>query len=271
MGSHWLVPALFEHFERIGDVQMVAMLSCVLFEANHEGLPANQQQDKIGQEAFSMDFCSVASTVQNRSQAATPASSAPKEPSAIPPPNNARPSSEVWRVDSTPPHSTGTTPPIMSRPRGITSDRKSVSHSVSMAASPEQQSQPRSGPGFGSVLASSLSRSFTFGPSSASPPANMLNRKKPNPVENPSMTTGPTVRNIISIVISQFSNFSLHRFNPTPTATGLSSQQSPSCDPRSLLKTKVLSMAMRRRQTHSLTEAQRPSTDHIALHMRTCC
>ncbi|GAB1206696.1 hypothetical protein APSETT445_005391 [Aspergillus pseudonomiae] len=35
-GGQWLVPALFEHFERVGDVQMVAMLSCVLHESDHE-------------------------------------------------------------------------------------------------------------------------------------------------------------------------------------------------------------------------------------------
>ncbi|KAJ5367979.1 uncharacterized protein N7496_007739 [Penicillium cataractarum] len=193
MGSHWLVPALFDHFERIGDVQMVAMLSCVLLEANHEGRSDKLSEPRLEERAFSLEFSSVASTVQNsKSQAATPASSLPREPQPLPPHTSARSSSEIWRFESTPPYSTGTTPPLSSsRPRGIAADRKALSHNVSIAASPDQQSQPRSGSGFGSVLASSLSRSFTFGPSSASPPASHLMKKKPSPGQSPGAATVP--------------------------------------------------------------------------------
>lgn len=190
MGSHWLVPALFEHFERIGDIQMVAMMSCVLLEANHEGKPQKIPDPQPGQSQFPVELSSVASTVQNKSQMTTPASSAPRETQPIPPHTSARSSSEIWRVDSTPPYSTGTTPPVVSRPRGIAADRKVLSQNVSIAASPEQ-SQPRSGSGFGSVLASSLSRSFTFGPSSASPPAHTLSRKKPS-AEQAGRSSGPS-------------------------------------------------------------------------------
>ncbi|KAJ5699066.1 hypothetical protein N7462_001071 [Penicillium macrosclerotiorum] len=192
MGNHWLVPALFDHFERIGDVQMVAMLSCVLHEANHEGRPDQQEEVASGQRTFSLEFSSVSTAVQGKSQAATPASSIPREPQLMLPHTSARSSSELWRADYTPPYSTGTTPPFTSRPRGIISDRKSLSQNVSIAASPDQQSQPRSGSGFGSVLASSLSRSFTFGPSSASPPSHSLNKKKQSPGESPSVATGQT-------------------------------------------------------------------------------
>ncbi|KAJ5110157.1 hypothetical protein N7532_002802 [Penicillium argentinense] len=163
---------------------MVAMLSCVLLEAHHEGKPENKPEPQPGLPPLSMDVSSVASTVQNKSQLTTPASSVPRDSQPVPPHTSARSSSEIWRVDSTPPYSTGTTPPFVSRPRGIAADRKALSHNVSLAASPEA-SQPRSGSGFGSVLASSLSRSFTFGPSSASPPAHTLNKKKPNPEQAP--------------------------------------------------------------------------------------
>ena len=197
LGSHWLVPALFEHFERIGDVQMVAMLSCVLLEANQEGALENQQaKKKPGQQAFSLNFSSVAPAV-TKPPIVTPASSVPKDVQSMPTAQtSARSSSEIWRVDSTPPHSTGTTPPFMSRPRGIAADRKSLSHNVSMAASPDQQSQPRSGSGFGSVLASSLSRSFTFGPSSASPPTSRMDKKKQTPQDSPSVATGQAVSSL---------------------------------------------------------------------------
>ncbi|KAJ6008654.1 hypothetical protein N7522_003670 [Penicillium canescens] len=197
LGSHWLVPALFEHFERIGDVQMVAMLSCVLLEANQEG-NLEKQNKKPGQQAFSLDF-TVASTVQPKLPAVTPASSVPKDVQDMPvSQTSARSSGEIRRLDSTPPHSTGTTPPFLSRPRGIAADRKPMSQNMSIAASPDQQSQPRSGSGFGSVLASSLSRSFTFGPSSASPPTSRLDKKKPTPQESPSVATTGQVSEVQS-------------------------------------------------------------------------
>ncbi|KAJ5791057.1 uncharacterized protein N7518_008068 [Penicillium psychrosexuale] len=192
LGSHWLVPALFEHFERIGDVQMVAMLSCVLLEANQEGYLENQRAKKTpGRQDFSLDFPPVPSAIPTKPPLATPASSVLKEAQAMPPPQTStRSSSEIWRLDSTPPYSTGTTPPFMSRPRGIAADRKNTTHNVSMAASPDQQTQARSGSGFGSVLASSLSRSFTFGPSSASPPTTRMDKKKPTPHNSPVVAAG---------------------------------------------------------------------------------
>ncbi|KAJ6015244.1 hypothetical protein N7540_009835 [Penicillium herquei] len=189
MGSHWLVPALFDHFERIGDVQMVAMLSCVLFEAHDETRP-EKAEDYTEQHVFSLEQSSVASTVQMKSQAATPASSIPREPQNLLPHPSARSSSELWRAESTPPHSTGTTPPYTSRPRGIAAEKKSQSQNVSIAASPDL---PRSGSGLGSVLASSLSRSFTFGPSSASPPVTHLSKKKQSLPESPSVATTTTM------------------------------------------------------------------------------
>ncbi|KAJ6151286.1 hypothetical protein N7470_007880 [Penicillium chermesinum] len=182
LGSHWLVPALFDHFERIGDVQMVALLSCVLFDAKQEIRPDNSQEMYPTEPAFSLDFSSVASTVQNTSLATTPASYIPREPTPGAH-TSTRSSSEIWRPDY-PPYSTGTTPPNASRPRGIVADRKMPSQDVSGAASPDQPNQ-RGGSGFGSVLASSLSKSFTFGPSSASPPISSLLRKKPSPGDSP--------------------------------------------------------------------------------------
>ncbi|KAJ5194435.1 Zinc finger RING-type [Penicillium cf. griseofulvum] len=209
LGSHWLVPALFEHFERIGDIQMVAMLSCVLLEANQEGYLENQQAKKTpGKQDFSLDFSPVPSAIPTKPPAATPGSSVLKEVQAAPE-TSARSSSETWRLDSTPPYSTGTTPPVMSRPRGIAADRKNPSHSVSMAASPDQQSQVRSGSGFGSVLASSLSRSFTFGPSSASPPTSRMDKKKPTPQNSPSVATGQASQ-------AQSETESNHTPEPTP-------------------------------------------------------
>lgn len=42
LGSTYLLPALFDHFERLGDVQMLAMMSCVFASAlNHGALPGD--------------------------------------------------------------------------------------------------------------------------------------------------------------------------------------------------------------------------------------
>ncbi|KAJ6179872.1 hypothetical protein N7519_010333 [Penicillium mononematosum] len=199
LGSHWLVPALFEHFERIGDVQMVAMLSCVLLEANQEGYLESQQAKKTpGKHDFPSDFSPVSSAIPTKPPVATPASSVPKEVQAMPAPQTSA-------------RSSSTTPPFMSRPRGIAADRKTPSQNVSMAASPDQQFQTRSGSGFGSVLASSLSRSFTFGPSSASPPTSRLDKKKPTPQNSPGVATGQVSQ-------AQSDTESDHAPEPTPPA-----------------------------------------------------
>lgn len=191
-GRSWLIPALFDHFERIGDVQMVAMLSCVLHEFNNEG---NLVRDRHGHGGLAprrteplspLDAPSEIAAAQSKSQEAmTPVGSAPKESHLLSAAQSSgRSSGETWR-GSSPTFSTGTTPPASSRPGAIAADRKHASHNVSIATSPDQQSQPRSGSGIGSVLASSLSRSFTFGPSSASPPTSVFGRKRQSPNGSP--------------------------------------------------------------------------------------
>lgn len=192
-GGHWLVPALFDHFERIGDVQMVAMLSCVLHEANiPRPPPAEQPRNNsspsrpMEEQSLSLDFYSPHGA---KSQTTTPLASTPKDVHATPiTQSSGRSSSEIWRADSTPPYSTGTTPPLASRTAGLVAERKT--NNTSVAASPDQASQSRTGSGLGSVLASSFSRSFTFGPSSASPPAHALSKKRQSPADSPNASGG---------------------------------------------------------------------------------
>ncbi|KAL4793990.1 hypothetical protein BDV19DRAFT_399807 [Aspergillus venezuelensis] len=179
-GGHWFIPALFTHFEQIGDIQMVAMLSCVLYEPNlerimPEGEPSLPPKDH---ESFSLNFHDTVA-------AGTPQNSTPKDAYTTPnTQSSGRSSSEMWRTGSTPPHFTSTTPPFFSRSSGLDVKRRPTPQNHSLAASPDQQLQPRGGAGFGSALASSLSRSFTFVPSSASPPASDLRRRQ-NRVESP--------------------------------------------------------------------------------------
>ncbi|KAL4898813.1 hypothetical protein BDV59DRAFT_167575 [Aspergillus ambiguus] len=198
-GGRWLIPALLEHFERIGDVQMVAMLSCVLHESNlSRPTPREEPRNnrnvsrRMDEQSFSLDLYSPYGT---KSQTATPPASTPKESHATPITHSSgRSSSEIWRADSTPPYSTGTTPPFASR-AGIPTERRMLGHhnTVSVGVSPDQVTQTRTGSGLGSVLASSLSRSFTFGPSSASPPAHALSKRKQSPGGSPGTTGGPGV------------------------------------------------------------------------------
>ncbi|KAE8150019.1 hypothetical protein BDV25DRAFT_155166 [Aspergillus avenaceus] len=192
-GGKWLIPALFEHFERIGDIQMVAMLSCVLHEPDHEKDPPREEHNhsrtvsrRFEDNTFPLDIYHA----QSKSHTTTPIASTPKDSHTTPATQSSgRSPSDIWRPDSTPPYSTGTTPPMATR-AGFLSDRKAVSHTTSIAASPDQQSQPRSASGLGSVLASSLSRSFTFGPSSASPPATAISKKRQSPSGSPNTSGG---------------------------------------------------------------------------------
>ncbi|KAL5341476.1 hypothetical protein BJX70DRAFT_406053 [Aspergillus crustosus] len=186
-GGHWLIPALFTYFEQIGDLQMVAMLSCVLYEPNLERIPPQEKPPKReDRDSFSLEFYDTPATEATKSQAITPLNSTPKDSHATPATQSSNRSSlELWRSGTTPPFSTGTTPPLLSRTGALNVEKRAVTQNPSLAASPDHQTQTRSGSGFGSVLASSLSRSFTFAPSSASPPASEFHKKKQTPSESP--------------------------------------------------------------------------------------
>lgn len=182
-GGQWLLPSLLGHFERIGDIQMVAMLSCVLHdlargpsvfeEENNRERSASRNREH----SYPLDFHSDGGA-QVKSQATTSLASTPKDGHPTPAIRSGRSSAELWRPGATPPYSTGTTPPLASRHGTLSGEKKSGSQNVAIPGSYDQHSQPRSGSGLGSVLASSLTRSLPFGPSSASPPASALSKKK---------------------------------------------------------------------------------------------
>ncbi|KAJ9220514.1 hypothetical protein DTO027B5_3682 [Paecilomyces variotii] len=198
LGGRWLVPALFDHFERIGDVQMLAMLSSIFHESGtrRNASPRLHRRDNttsahIEDPSFSLDF-NYSKPTSHRSQVTTPITIASRDShntSGVQSPR--RSSAEFLRSDFTPPYSTGTTPPVASRAGAVTADRKSNIQGLSISASPDQHSVPRSSSGIGSALASSLSRSFTFGPSSASPPASTLKQKRPSPNGSLNTSAGP--------------------------------------------------------------------------------
>lgn len=193
-GGQSLLPSLLDHFERIGDIQMVAMLSCVLHGPTHEPEEEIRGERSIPRrrepQSFPLDFYSD-SGAQFKSQATTPLGSTPKDGQPTPTTHGSgRSSAELWRPGSTPPYPTGATPPSTSHNGGLPGEKKSGSQNVAIPGSYDRQTQPRSGSGLGSVLASSLTRSLPFGPSTASPPATALNKKK-SPGGSPHTSGGP--------------------------------------------------------------------------------
>jgi WD40 repeat protein len=55
LGAHYLLPAIFDHFERLGDVQMLAMLACVLASTLNHGLMPGETLHKQGLHASKND------------------------------------------------------------------------------------------------------------------------------------------------------------------------------------------------------------------------
>jgi WD repeat-containing protein 59 len=181
-GGRWLINALFDHFERIGDVQMLAMLSCILHEQSMRNRPSRRRDKEVSfiQPAHSplaLDFFS-SKVPDSKSPAATPLTSYSREsinPSAIQSPEIP---TEQWNSIGTTPHSNSASP--MATHSRILAERKTPSLSISV--SPDNPGISKPGSGIGTALASSLSRSFTFGPSAASSPPVANAKKKTSPI-----------------------------------------------------------------------------------------
>ena len=177
-GGRWLIPALFSHFESDGNIQMVAMLACVLHQASPRNKPTKLTTSKSQEKKSSPSGQYAVPLVQDRPQfQSTLPSPSPQRDDRTTMAAAERSPAELSRTDSTSSFPAIKTAPLSSRPGGFASERKPQSQNVSMSASPDQQSQVRSGSILGSVIASSFSRSFKFGPSSSSPPADTLNKQ----------------------------------------------------------------------------------------------
>ncbi|KAF1831109.1 hypothetical protein BDW02DRAFT_572344 [Decorospora gaudefroyi] len=193
----WLIPALFDHFERLADTQMLAMLSCIFAEpAAREGVTSTmakmrQSQLPMSMEApaFSLDYFSSADAAWSLFK---PTISIPSTPShsrfATPVTefgwqslaknldtygshgsSNGPWGSDTLRSDPVTPYSTGSTPPALSR----TSTMKSA-HTAGhtpYGTSPEQSHtaiKKSSTAHFASAVAA-LSRPFANAISSSPP------------------------------------------------------------------------------------------------------
>ncbi|PGH03812.1 hypothetical protein AJ80_08625 [Polytolypa hystricis UAMH7299] len=184
LGGRWLVPALFEYFERLGDIQMLGMLSCVLHEP--ESRPELRRASRLHRKSsvlvqkapLAADYTSPTVDSYDKSQLTSPLASLPREHAISTSHSSACSSGEQWHTDTPPLYSTGTTPPANFR----STSRRSQHHLSSLSGSPDPHVYTRSGSNFGTTLASSLSKSFTFGPSASTSPPSSSSKKKASPV-----------------------------------------------------------------------------------------
>ncbi|KAI9809114.1 MAG: hypothetical protein M1825_002403 [Sarcosagium campestre] len=198
LGGAWIVDTLFQHFEKLADVQMLAMLSCVFSEPAVRGATSNTSVDlshrdlpmSMKSPAFSLDYFPSAQVAWSLYQ---PTFSIPATPKMSMTPlgtfGSAGSSNGQWGSDPITPYSTGTTPPLrykLSRWSGEQAD----GHSRSFSTSPEHHQGRRSNASLTSTFAASLSRGFS-NVASSSPPAAMAKRR-PSPVDSAlgNMTTG---------------------------------------------------------------------------------
>ncbi|KAI8934660.1 hypothetical protein NX059_008351 [Plenodomus lindquistii] len=193
----WLIPALFDHFERLADTQMLAMLSCVFAEpAAREGVTAamakiRQSQLPMSMEApaFSLDYFSSADAAWSLFRPSISVPSTPAYSRLATPANefgwhrlsknvdtygshgssNGPWGSDTINSEPITPFSTGNTPPALSRASTMRS-AQTVGHTP-YSTSPEQSHsglKRSSTANFASAVAA-LSRPFANAMSSSPP------------------------------------------------------------------------------------------------------
>lgn len=191
LASSWLIPALFAHFEKMADIQMLGMLSCLFWEpAAREGVPNalmkfNQEDLPVAMKtpAFSLDYFpsrTVAwSLFQNRKAKdgfkTPPVGSGGHETgpwdyfsSRLGVYGSAGSSNGPWSRDMVPsepitPYSTGNTPPEQGK---IGAQNPSFSASLSTSPELSQRSSKRSTSNLSATL-SSFNQSFPLTASSS--------------------------------------------------------------------------------------------------------
>jgi hypothetical protein len=200
-GNHavvtWLIPALFDHFERLADVQMLAMLSCIFAEpAAREGVTSAMAKMRhshlpmsMEAPAFSLDYFSSANAAWSLFKPTISVPSTPTHSRSATPAGDFgwqrlaknggvygshSSSNGPWGSDMAPsdpvtPYSTGHTPPLLSRASTIRSAQ--TANHTPYSTSPEQSHitlKKSSTANFASAVAA-LSRPFANAISSSPP------------------------------------------------------------------------------------------------------
>ncbi|KAH8684841.1 hypothetical protein BGZ60DRAFT_366122 [Tricladium varicosporioides] len=188
-----LISDLFAHFERLADVQMLAMLSCVFNEPVANDAVSNaeahmtQPQTPLSMKtpAFSLDYFPQDAAAWSR-YLKTPNTSVLSTPKISQTPSglfgSVGSSNGAWGSDpASASYSCGETPPLRSNRN---SQEHLLQHSQSLSTSPDNpRSFRRANSGLASSFAASLSRPFSI-TASSSPPNPPPSRKRPSPVEH---------------------------------------------------------------------------------------
>lgn len=190
---------LFAHFERLADVQMLAMLSCVFSESSTEDttsqaevrLATPQTPLSMKMPAFSLDYFPTEAAAWSMYRR-THINSAVSTPRLAQTPSglygSVGSSNGPWGSDpASASYSCGDTPPLKSI-------RASPEHpnTQSLSTSPENPRTFRRGnSGLASTFAASFSRPFSV-TASSSPPNPPTGRKRPSPVENMLSSLAPS-------------------------------------------------------------------------------
>ncbi|EER27147.1 hypothetical protein D8B26_005682 [Coccidioides posadasii str. Silveira] len=196
-GVHWLLPALLDHFERLGDVQMLGMLSCLITEPNVNGSNSIMDHEDLlsdshGNPSFSAEYISPPSLMQqaNSSSGGLFVSPVKEGPLISASYGSACSSTDLWPSETPPLYSTGATPPTVVRSSKSDLERKAQRLATPVSGSPDQPSDPRN-LNIVSTLPSSLSRSLPNEPLAVSSPMSGNCKRRPSPVG--SLTTaGPS-------------------------------------------------------------------------------
>ncbi|KAL8659986.1 MAG: hypothetical protein Q9226_000149 [Calogaya cf. arnoldii] len=208
-GSRWLVEALFEHFEQLADIQMLAMLSCVLQSpsapnvySSATGHYRSEVGGSRGAHAVSVSHPLAAieryyPSYEAAFDANRPLTTKPtftlEMQKATSGSQSAGSSVGASTSDPMTPCSTGLTPPSSTQLNRIQHER-SLSQ-IPLSTSPEQyKNAHRSSSNLASTLAASLVRPFSFStPDSSSPPtAYSRNRLSPTASYQGAVTSNST-------------------------------------------------------------------------------
>ncbi|KAI2084008.1 hypothetical protein LOZ36_005199 [Ophidiomyces ophidiicola] len=163
LGSKWLLPALFEYFEQLGDVQMLGMLSYILSEpiSNSFNQKADQVPSNLQNPAFVLSQTSPPLQIRREnSSSGGPIVSPTKDlPLISTSYSSACSSTDIWPSETPPLYSTGATPPNVVRSGRTSLERKSYKLATPVSGSPDQHTHLRT-LNNGLPLSSSLSQSL---------------------------------------------------------------------------------------------------------------
>ncbi|KAL8837852.1 MAG: hypothetical protein Q9170_002370 [Blastenia crenularia] len=189
-GRKWLVDALFAHYEQLADIQMLAMLSCVLQRTTQTigEMPDDEATEINGRQTFDLN-ASHPLAVANRYFPSAEVASSVLLPRAAKPsfsldmqkppsdPHSAASSVGASISDPLTPFSTGLTPP--SSFKISKSKHERTFSQVPLSASPEQLKHThRSSSNLASAFAASIARPFSLStPNASSPPTNYPKRR----------------------------------------------------------------------------------------------